>query len=61
MIRVSARKSELQAESRSYRPKSELQPGRPPEPEPNRPGKEPEGRLGASTENPKAFLSPDKF
>ena len=32
--------------------KSELQPGRPPESEPNRPEKGPEWRLGASTENP---------
>ena len=56
MIRVSARKSEFNC----YRPKvgvtdqkSELQPGRPPEPEPNRPEKAPEWRLGASTENPR--------
>ena len=45
--------------SQSYRPKigvtgqkSELQLGRPPESEPNRPEKGPEWRLGASTENP---------
>ena len=54
MIRIQAR-----AESQSYRPKvgvtdqkSEIQPGRPPESEPNRPEKGPEWRLGASTENP---------
>ena len=49
-----------------YRPKvgatdqkSELQPGRPQESEPNRPEKEPESGFGASTENPlKAFLNP---
>ena len=33
-------------------PTSELQPGRPPEPEPNRPEKGPEWGFGASTENP---------
>ena len=51
MIRVSA-------QSQSYRPKvgvtdqkSELQPGRTPESEPNRPEKWPEWRSGASTEN----------
>ena len=61
MIRIQARKSELQAKSRSYGPKSELQPGRPPESEPNRPEKGPEWRSGASTENPlKAFLNPAK-
>ena len=45
-------------ESQSHRPKvgvtgqkSELQPGRPPESEPNRPEKAPEWGLGASTEN----------
>ena len=48
MIRIRARKSELQAESqlqtksRRYGPKSE----------PNRPEKGPEWGLGASTENP---------
>ena len=47
MIRVSAQKSELQAKSRSHRP--ELQPGRPPESELNRPEKGPEWRLRAST------------
>ena len=52
MIRVLVQKSELQAESRSYRPKSELQPGRPPKSEPNRPEKGPESGLRASTENP---------
>ena len=35
--------------------KSELQPGRPPECEPNRPEKEPESGLGASTENHSAM------
>ena len=62
MIRVSA-------QSQSYKPKvgvtdqkSELQPGRPPESEPNRPEKGPEWGLGASTENPlKAFLNPAKL
>ena len=46
-------------ESQSYRPKvgvtdekSEIQPGRPPESEPNRPEKGPEWGLCASTENP---------
>ena len=46
-------------QSQSYRPKvgvtvqkSELQWGRPPESEPNRPEKEPESGLGASAENP---------
>ena len=33
-------------------PKSELQPGRPPDSEPNRPEKTSEVDLGASTENP---------
>ena len=53
-------------ESQSYGPKvgvtdqkSELQPGRPPESELNRPEKGPESGLGASTELPlKAFLNP---
>ena len=52
--------------SQSYRPKvgatdrkSELLLGRTPESEPNRPEKEPEMRLGVSTENPlKACLNP---
>ena len=57
MIRIQARKSELRAESRSYGPKVtdpiwELQPGRPPESEPNHPEKKPEWGLGDSTENP---------
>ena len=55
-------------ESQSYRPKvgvtgqkSELQPGRPPKSEPNRPEKAPESGFGASAENPlKAFLNPAK-
>ena len=55
-------------ESQSYRPKvgvtdqkSEIQPGRPPESEPNRPKTGPEWGLGASTETPlKAFLNPPK-
>ena len=60
MIRVSARESELQAKSRRYRgSKSELQQGRPPESELNRPEREPELGLGASTENPlEALLNP---
>ena len=41
-VRVTGRKSELQAESRRYSPKSE----------PNRPEKGPEWGLGTSTENP---------
>ena len=45
-VRVTGQKSELQTK------KSELQPGRPPESEPNRPEKAPELGLGASTENP---------
>ena len=62
MIRVSAQKSQLQAKVGVTDQKSELQPGRPPESEPNRPEKGPEWRLGASTENPrKAFLNPDKI
>ena len=41
--------------------KWELQPGRPPESEPNCPEKEPEWGLGVSTENPlRAFLNPPK-
>ena len=51
-------------ESQSYRPKvgvtdqkSEIQPGRPPESEPNRPEKGPKWGLGASTQ---AFLNPPK-
>ena len=59
MIRVSARKSGLRAKSRSYRPKVRAPVGRRPESELNRPEKEPESGLGASTENPlKAFLNP---
>ena len=45
-VRVTSQKSELQTKSQSYSR------GRPPESEPNRPEKEPEWRLGASTENP---------
>ena len=53
-------------ESQSYSPKigvtdqeSELQPGRPPESEPNHPEKQPESGLDASTGNPpEAFLKP---
>ena len=57
MIRISARKSELQVKSRSYKP-----PGRPPKSEPNRPEKAPESGFGASTETPlKAFLNPPKI
>ena len=53
MMRIQARKSELQAESRSYRPKVGDTAGQPPEEsEPNRPAKGPEWGLGASTENP---------
>ena len=52
MIRIQAQNSELQAESRSYGQKSEIQPGRPPESEPNRPEMGPEWGLGASAENP---------
>ena len=55
MIRIRARKSELQAKSRSYRPKVRVTP----ESEPNCPEKGPEWGLGASTESPlKAFLNP---
>ena len=49
MIRISARKSELQAKSRSYRPKVRVTAGRPPKSEPN---KAPESGFGASAENP---------
>ena len=49
----------IQAESQSYRlkvgvtdQKSEIQPGRPPKSEPNRPEQGPEWGLGASTETP---------
>ena len=52
MIRIRARKSELHAESRSYRPKVGDTAGQTPESEPNRPEKGPEWGLGASTENP---------
>ena len=52
MIRVLARKSELQAKVGVTDQKSELQWGRPPESEPNRPEKERESGLGASAENP---------
>ena len=61
MIRIWARKSELRRESQSYRQKVRVTAGRPPESEPNRPEREPESGLGASTENPlKAFLNPPK-
>ena len=53
MIRVSAQKSELQAESRSYRPKvSGFKQADPQTSEPNGPAKGPEWSLGDSTENP---------
>ena len=57
-------------ESQSYRPEvgvmdqeSEIQPGRPPESEPNRRKKGPEWGFGASAEPPplKAFLNPPKL
>ena len=48
MIRVSARNSELQAKSRSHRPKVRVTVGQ----TPNRPETEPESGLGASAENP---------
>ena len=54
MIRIQAKKSELQTKRQSYRPKqkqSELQPGRPPESEPNRAEKVPEWDSGVSTES----------
>ena len=53
MIRVSAGKSELQAKSRSCRPKVGVYSGADPQ-NPNRigPEKEPESGLGASAENP---------
>ena len=50
MIRVSAQKSELQAKSRSYRPKVRVTAGETPRIEPNRSEKAPEWGLGASTE-----------
>ena len=59
IIRIQARESESQTESRSYGPKkkkSELQSGRPPQSEPNHPGKGPERVLGASTENPLCLI-----
>ena len=43
-VRVTGQKSELQTKSQSYN-------GADPESEPNRPEKEPESGLGASTEN----------
>ena len=50
MIRVSAQNPEPKVGVTDQ--KSELQPGRPPESEPNRPEKGPESGFGASTENP---------
>ena len=52
MIRISARKSELQAKSRSYRPKVRVTAGQTPKIRTESPGKAPESGLGASTENP---------
>ena len=52
MIRIQARKSELQAKSRSYGPKVRATAGQTPESEPNHPEKGPEWGLGASTEKP---------
>ena len=62
MIRIQARKSELQAESWRYGPKVGDTAGQNPrKSEPNRPEKGPEWGLGAFTENPlKAFLNPPK-
>ena len=51
MIRIQARKSEIQAGSRSYRPETKSR-RYSPESEPNRPEKGPEWGLGASAENP---------
>ena len=57
MIRVSAKNQSDKTKVRVTDEKSELQPARPPESEQDRPEKEPESGLGASTENPlKAFL-----
>ena len=62
MIRIQARKSDLQAKVGVADQKSELQPGRPPESEPNHREKGPEWGLGAFTENSlKAFLNPPKL
>ena len=52
MIRIRARKSTYGPKVGVTDHKSELQPGRPPESEPNRPEKEPESGLDASTETP---------
>ena len=52
MIRIQARKSELQAKSRSYGPKFRVTAGQAPESEPNRPEKAPEWGLAASSGNP---------
>ena len=63
MIWIRPRKSELQAKIGDRGQKSEIQPGRLPESEPNRPEKGPEWGLGACTETPrlKAFLNPPKI
>ena len=54
MMRIRARKSELQAESRSYGPKSQsYRRADPQKSELNHPAKVPEWGFGASTENPR--------
>ena len=52
MIRIQARKSELQAKSRSSRPKVRVTAGQTPRIPTESPRKAPEWGLGASTENP---------
>ena len=59
MIRISARKSELQSKNRSYRPRIGDTAGRGPKSEPNGPESAPERDFGLSTEKGlKASLNP---
>ena len=61
MIRIQARKSELQAKSRSYGPKVRVTAGQTPESELNRSEKAPKWGLGASTEKPPLKPSPNFY
>ena len=61
MIRIEAQKSELQAKSRSYRPKVRATAGQTPGIRTESLRKEPEWGWGASTETPlNTFLNPPK-